>query len=116
MNARRIHTLMREHFPVINTVEREWINVADAEGLREGRFQELLNQFFESPELLVEVHRRIGKALLRAEVAGFVAEHLGQGQIQIADRNFTSFAVVAVNGVATAWAKPRTEAEDHNAQ
>ena len=115
MNARRIHTLMREHFPVINTVEHEWINVADTEGLCEAKFQDLLNHFFESAELLVEVHRRVGKALPMSEVAGFVSAHLGQGQIQIADRNFTSFAVVAVNGVATAWAKPRTEAGGHNA-
>jgi hypothetical protein len=115
MNARRIHTLMREHFPVINTVEHEWINIADAEGLREAQFQDLLNQFFTSAELLVEVHRRVGKALPMSDVASFVAEHLGQGQIQISDRNFTSFAVVAANGVATAWAKPRTEAGVHNA-
>jgi hypothetical protein len=105
MNPRRIHTLMREHFPTVNIVEHEWINVADTEGLREAKLQDLLSQFFESPELLVEVHRRVGKLLPRTEVPAFIAEHLGQGQIQIADREFTSFAVIAVNGVATAWKK-----------
>jgi hypothetical protein len=107
MNPRRIHMLMREHFPTVNTVEHEWINVADTEGLREAELQELLSKFFEAPELLVKVHRRIGKLLPKAEVTAFIAEHLGQGQIKIADRQFTAFALIAVNGVATAWLKPQ---------
>lgn len=110
MNARRIHSLMREHFPTINIVEHEWMNVADADGLRKDKLSALLSQLFASHELLVEVHRRVGKLLPHTEVVGFIAEHLGQGQIQIANRDFTSFAVITTTGVATAWSRAQASA------
>jgi len=105
MNARRIHSLMLEHFPTISIAEHEWINVADADGLRKDKLSELFSQYFSSHELLVEVHRRVGKLLPQAEVVGFIAEHLGQGQIKVSNRDFTAFAVVTTTGVATAWSK-----------
>ena len=94
---------MREHFPTVNAAEHDWINVADIDGLQEAKLQSMLDEFFKSSELLVEVHRRVGTVLPKTQVTDFVAKHLGQGQIQITNRDFTSFAVVAVNGVATAW-------------
>lgn len=54
-------------------------------------------------EVLVEVHRRKGALLPRSEAATYVASHLGEGTIRIADREFKSVVVVALNGVAAGW-------------
>ena len=107
MNARRIHELMQDRFPAFNFVDHEWINVADSAGVRGALLQKLLDQAFQEPELLVEVNRRIGKALPKGDVVAFIGQKLGQGQIKIANRDFTAFAVVAVNGVATSWSIAR---------
>jgi hypothetical protein len=34
-----------------------------------------------------------------------VREHVGQGEIRVADREVTAFVVVAADGVATGWAE-----------
>jgi len=115
MNARRIHDLMRDRFPTINIVDHDWTNVADVNGVRESELQRLLDSVFQQPELLVEVSRRVGKVLPKHEVVAYLAQHLGQGQIKIANREFTAFAVVAINGVATSWSLVQPPAEACNA-
>lgn len=103
MNARRIHELMRQHFPPFNPATLEWINVGESDGLNVERFNKLLGEHGLSEEVLVEVQRKVGAVLQKTQVAAYVREHLGQGQIQIADREFNAFVVVAMNGVASGW-------------
>jgi hypothetical protein len=105
MNVRRIHKLMRQHFPSVDPATLEWINVGESDGLNVERFNKLLGEHGLSEEVLVEVQRKVGAVLQKNEVAAYVQEHLGQGQIQIADREFSAFIVVAMNGVASGWRK-----------
>ncbi len=103
MNARRVHELMRESFPELDLVAHDWINVADSSGLDRVRFQSILNNWIAADEVLIEVHRKLGALLPRGEATTFASEHLGKGTMKIADRKFTSFVVLASNGVATGW-------------
>jgi hypothetical protein len=105
MNVRRIHELMRLHFPPVDLATLEWINVGELDGLNVERFDRLLVELGLPEEVLVEVQRKVGAVLPRVEVAAYVQEHLGHGRIQIADHDFSAFVVVAVNGVASGWRK-----------
>lgn len=67
------------------------------------QIEALLAEHVRSPEALVEVHRKLGALLPIEEAARFAAAHIGEGEIRIADRDFTGFVVVARNGVATGW-------------
>jgi len=103
MNPRRVHDLMRQSFPPVDLVAHDWINVCEVTGLSISRFQDLLDRHISADHLLVEVHRKLGAFLSRQEAIDFVAAHAGQGQIRITDREFKSFVVLAINGVAAGW-------------
>ncbi|MEX6622402.1 hypothetical protein AB6Q13_09360 [Ralstonia solanacearum] len=103
MNPRRVHELMRKHFPVSGEATWVWVNVADQDGLREEQLLKLLDEYIPSELLLVEAHRKVAAFLPRASVTQFVSEHLGTGNIRICDRAFRGFVVVAANGVAAGW-------------
>ena len=103
MNSRLVHELMRQHFPVFSAAEREWRNIAGSSVQDEALLQELLRANIGEEEVLIEVHRKLGVLLPTREAAAFACSHIGEGQIRIANRKFTSFVVVAQNGVATGW-------------
>lgn len=103
MNPRRVHELMRQHFPAVDAVSREWMNVVGTEGLREPELRRLLERFISADFVLIEVHRKLGSYLGREEAIQFSAAHLGEGEIHIADRDFRGFVVIGLNGVATGW-------------
>jgi len=94
---------MRKHFPPFEAVAHEWINIADGSGVRVTLVEKLLEQHIAAPELVVEVNRKIGGLFQKNEALAFICAHVGEGHIRIADREFTSFVVVASNGVATGW-------------
>lgn len=107
MNARRIHKLMRAHFTAMDPAKAEWSNLVDEHGLlMEGRVQVVLLEPFMArgvSEVLIEVQRKVGDQMLIAEVIPYLQSHVGQGHIKIANREFTVFAEVAVNGVGLSW-------------
>jgi len=103
MNPRRVHDLMRKHFPVIDFVAHEWVNVADGSGPRVPLIEGLLSQQIAATDLVVEVNRKVGGYFPKAEALAFICENIGKGHIQIANREFTSFVVIASNGVANGW-------------
>ena len=103
MNPRRIHELMRSRFPEFNPAELEWTNIAGAEGADVPLLASIVARHIPASEVLVEVHRREGAFLPRSEAATYAASHLGEGTIRMADREFKSVVVVALNGVATGW-------------
>ena len=105
MNPRRVHELMRRHFPVVSVVEHEWKNIVGTSTATEALLQEMLNSHINEPEVLVEVHRKLGAMLSAREAVAFICSHIGEGQIRISNRAFTSFVVVAQNGVAAGWRK-----------
>jgi hypothetical protein len=103
MNPRRVHELMRERFPSYNQAELDWqVLCRGTEGDRMQVHQYLLRHFSEH-EVLVEVTRKSGGLYEIEEAAGIIAQANGLAEIRIANRSFTSFAVVGLPGVAAAW-------------
>lgn len=103
MNPRRVHELMRQHFPPVQPELREWFIVADAARIRHDALRTLLDLHIHTDAVLVAVHRKTGTLLPRNEALALVAEHIGQGEIRLADRDFTGFVVIGMNGVAAGW-------------
>jgi hypothetical protein len=103
MNPRRVHQLMLDRFPAFNAVDFEWENIHDGKAPRLKELSELIVRYVEAPEVLVEVHRKLGALLPIDEAVAFIGNHMGEGQIRVADRQFTSFVVVALSGVAAGW-------------
>ena len=103
MNPRRVHQLMLDRFPAFDAVDFDWENMHDGKAPRLKELSELLVRYIEAPEVLVEVHRKLGALLPVNEAVAFIGNHIGEGQIRVADRQFTSFLVVALNGVAAGW-------------
>jgi hypothetical protein len=96
---------MREHFPAFDAAKVEWTNVVERDGTNAELLENLLGHHIEAAEVLVEVHRKLGAMVPRREAVTFISSHIGEGEIRVADRGFTSFVVVAQNGVATGWRK-----------
>ena len=94
---------MRSRFPALNPAEQEWTNIAGTEGADIPLLASILAQHIPASEVLVEIHRKEGACLSRSEAASYVASHLGEGTIRIADREFKSVVVIALNGVAAGW-------------
>lgn len=44
MDPRRVHELMRQHFPEVNAASRAWAVVADDYGLRRGVLESLIDK------------------------------------------------------------------------
>ncbi len=109
MNKRRVHELMRTHFPTSAPAQQTWTNIADVQGrlLVEQAYASVAQPFVDRgiEEVLVQVQRKVGGRMPTSQLMAYVAEHLAEGHIRIADRAFGLFCVVAVNGVATSWLK-----------
>jgi hypothetical protein len=95
---------MRQHFPPVDAASRDWQIVSDGTSVQKQDLAALLNTYIPGDNVLVEVHRMLGTCLPKSEAATFIAEHIGKGNIRVADRDFGGFVYVAVNGVATGWA------------
>jgi hypothetical protein len=94
---------MREHFPEFDAAKVEWTNIVEREGPNTQLLESVLVRHISAPDVLVEVHRKLGALVSLREAAGYISAHIGEGQIRVADREFTSFVVVAKNGVVTGW-------------
>lgn len=103
MNPRRVHELMRSRFPAFNAADHEWTNIAERAGPNVPLLEAIIAMYVAAPEVLVEVHRKEGAFLPLKDAVSYIASHVGEGNIRITDREFTSFVVVAANGVATGW-------------
>ena len=94
---------MLVQFPTFDAVDFEWENMHDGKAPRLKELSDLLVRYIEAPEVLVEVHRKLGALLPIDQAVAFIGSHIGEGQIRVADRQFTSFVVVGLNGVAAGW-------------
>ena len=103
MNPRRVHQLMLDRFPAFDAVDFDWENMHDGKAPRFKELSDFLARYIEATEVLVEVHRKLGALLSIDEAVAFIGSHIGEGQIRVADRQFTSFVLVALNGVAAGW-------------
>lgn len=100
---------MQSEFPKAAPVHQVWLNIADTQGrLLEEQAQAIVVQPFLSrgiEEVLVQVRRKICGRIPTTQLMSYVALHLAEGHIRIADRAFSVFAVVDTNGAATRWQK-----------
>ena len=107
MNKRRVHELMRARFPTFVPAQQAWTNIADVQGrlLAEQAYASVAQPFVDRgiEEVLVQVNRKVGGRMPVSQLMAYVAEHLAEGHIRIADRAFSVLCVVAANGVATSW-------------
>lgn len=104
MNPRRIHELMTAHFPPVELATLDWVNVLEADGtIRREILGNLIDRFIRAEDILVEVHRKLGDLKQRDQVIPYVQEHVGKGQIRIADRDFCGYVLIGMNGVAAGW-------------
>jgi len=103
MNPRRVHELMREHFPPVEHASRQWSLVQNERGPDVPAISVLLGEHIAAGEVIVEVHRKLGALLPLSEAAAYSGAHIGQGEIRVATREFSRFVVVGINGVATGW-------------
>jgi hypothetical protein len=94
---------MLNRFPAFEAVDFEWMNMHEGKAPRLKELSELLVRYIDAQEVLVEVHRKLGAFLPIDEAVTFIGSHIGEGQIRVADRQFTSFVVIALNGVAAGW-------------
>ena len=103
MNARRVHKLMHRHFPPIDAVSRNWQHLIIGETFSEQAALDLMNENIAGEEVLVHVHRKLGALCGKAEAVRLIAQHWGHSDIQVADRDFLGFVVIAQNGVGAGW-------------
>lgn len=104
MNPRRVHELMAAHFPQAELATLNWLNVLEADGtIRREVLGRLIDEFIHADDILVEVNRKLGDLKPRDEVIPYVQEHVGKGQIRIADRDFHGYVLIGMNGVAAGW-------------
>lgn len=104
MNPRRVHELMTANFPSVEMVTLDWVNVLEADGtIRSEVLDTLIGEFIRGDDILVEVNRKLGDLKTKAQVIPYVQEHVGKGQIRIADRDFRGYVLIGMNGVAAGW-------------
>lgn len=103
MNPRRVHDLMRSHFPAFNAADYEWTNIAESQGPNLPLLEAIITKYIASPQIPVEVHCKDAALLPLKEAVAYIASQVGQGNIRIADREFNAFVVVTANGVAAGW-------------
>lgn len=95
---------MAAHFPQAELVTLNWLNVLEADGtVRREVLDRLIDEFIHADDILVEVNRKLGDLKPRGQVIPYVQEHVGKGQIRIADREFHGYVLIGMNGVAAGW-------------
>jgi hypothetical protein len=102
MNPRRVHELMRKHFPAFDAAKVEW-TIVSRSGPDAVLVASFLDRYISVSDVLIEAYRPVGDYLPKAKAVEIICKHMGKTQILIADRSFTSFVVVAQPGVATGW-------------
>jgi hypothetical protein len=102
MNPRRVHELMREHFPAIEAHLHEWQIVSDGKSLRREELTRLIRSVIDADEMLVEIDRFSGDFTSLKGVLNLVSERRS-APIKIADRQFKGLVFIAPGGTATAW-------------
>lgn len=111
MNPRKVHELMKA-FPRVDAHVRDWVNLVERDGaVRTAELARLVDTHVPAAHLLVWASRHIGTCLPKEEAIPFIAAHVGQGDIKIADRQFCGFVVVAVNGAGAGWQAERGRAQ-----
>jgi hypothetical protein len=60
----------------------------DRDGVRVEALTSLIKQSISEDQVLVEIHRKLGGYLPIEEAVRLIGEHIGEGEIKVADREF----------------------------
>ena len=92
-------------FPAVWAHEHSWVNVHDGKAPKLDVLLDILNTNIREDRAVVVVHSPfgIGAELPLGEVCAFVAPHVLEAEIQVADPEFTTFVAILINGVAAGW-------------
>lgn len=103
MNPRRVHHLMLKHFPPVGKEPGEWRLLMREATCPPHLVLAFLRETFGAEAVVVEIRRKIGGMFPMEEAADFIAPHVGHAHIRLANRSFTTLAVIASGGVVTSW-------------
>ena len=82
-----------------STTQCEWENLLPDSLPEPRRIEAFLRRHIPEPSVLVHVSRKIGGEFEIGEAARFICPYIGQYEIRIASRDFSSRAVIATPGV-----------------
>lgn len=91
---------MLRHFPEYDSAAVDWTRLLQGSPNDLERAERYVLDRIDSEPILMEVDRRTAVAASRAEVLPFLRPHLGNREIRIASRDFSSLVVIASAGVA----------------
>jgi hypothetical protein len=94
---------MLRHFPTFDSAAHDWRLLMRDASCPPQYVLAFLAEVFPPEPVLVEVHRTVGEFLPLGAAAEFIAPHVGKAHTRIANRSFTTLAVIASPGVATSW-------------
>lgn len=113
MNARNLHQLYRRGWLAYSAVECEWENLLPNAQPDANRIEAFLRRHIPSQTVLVHVSRKIGGEFEIGEAAHFICPYIGQYEILIATRDFSSRVVIATPGVAASVKGSAREGTEH---
>ena len=99
MNARSLHQLYRRGWMEYSQTQCEWENLLEEPVPEPNRIEAFLRRHIPESTVLVHVSRAIGGEFEIGEAARFVCPYIGQYEIRVASRDFSSLAVIATPGV-----------------
>lgn len=113
MNPRRVHKLMHQRFPQIDSNTGNygehhgiWKNIVDRNGsIDTDVLNDYIDRYIGKEFILIEVTRKIGGLIAREDLIEYISLHYGQGTMRITDRDFHGFVVFAASGVIAGWRK-----------
>ena len=105
MDPLEVYERVAIEFPAVWPEDHSWVNVHDGQVVRVEDLKSLLAANIRGHHAVVVVRSEpgIGAELPIDDVVSFIAPHVLQAEILVADPAFESFAAVLINGVASGW-------------
>ena len=109
MNPRRVHELMREHFPEFSAARLEWKTFFRGQSATPNDVESFLHEVFGSDDVLYQINRKVGGYKTITQASTEIAPHVGTVQILLSERSFSKYAVIAQPGVVATWAQNQSK-------
>jgi len=105
MTPPTVAELMAEHFPWVESHEREWLNVHDGTTPKLEEIAKLIERHIDAQAVLVLVlsEPEVAAMVKTTEAPAFIGSHILKARIHVANPQFTGFLVIQPTGVATGW-------------
>jgi hypothetical protein len=94
---------MLERFPTFHFTELQWSSIYVDRRPDQRLIAAAVAAHFDSPAVIMDINRRMGRYLPIDEAAEVVCDYVGSGNIRIADPTFKAFMVIASAGMVASW-------------